>query len=121
LIPFAAAGMLPSEAARADIICQARSNRMEPLLAGVTKLPHGQRNLGTVHEVITARHAGLNVVGLSLVANHAAGVIEQRLIHEDVTRAAASAADALGRLVLEVIRRLPTGGEASPPAGPRAP
>jgi len=81
----------------------------------------GLVGMSTVHEVITARHAGLDVLGLSIVANHAAGVIEQRLIHEDVTRAAASAADALGRLVVEVIRRLPTGAEAGPPAGPRAP
>ena len=81
----------------------------------------GLVGMSTVHEVITARHAGLNVLGLSIVANHAAGVIEQRLIHEDVTRAAASAADALGRLVLEVIGCLSTGGETGPSAGPRAP
>jgi len=82
----------------------------------------GLVGMSTVHEVITARHAGLNVLGLSIVANHAAGVIEQRLIHEDVTRAAASAADALGRLLLEVIRRLPTGAETGPPpSGSRAP
>ena len=59
----------------------------------------GLVGMSTVHEVITARHAGLDVLGLSIVANHAAGVIDQRLHHEDVTRAAASAADALGRLV----------------------
>ena len=67
----------------------------------------GLVGMSTVHEVITARHAGLEVLGLSIVANHAAGVIDQRLHHEDVTRAAASAADALGRLVLDVIGRLP--------------
>jgi purine-nucleoside phosphorylase len=75
----------------------------------------GLVGMSTVHEVITARHAGLEVLGLSIVANHAAGVIDQRLHHEDVTRAAASAADPLGRLVLDVIRHLPAGPDADGP------
>jgi len=71
----------------------------------------GLVGMSTVHEVITARHAGLEVLGLSIVANHAAGVVDQRLRHEDVTRAANAAADGLGRLVLEIMRRLPTAAE----------
>jgi purine-nucleoside phosphorylase len=67
----------------------------------------GLVGMSTVHEVISARHAGLEVLGLSIVANHAAGVLDQPLRHEDVTRAANVAADALGRLVFEVIGRLP--------------
>ena len=67
----------------------------------------GLVGMSTVHEVITARHAGMDVLGLSIVANHAAGVIQQRLHHEDVTRAANAAADALGRLIVEVVKRLP--------------
>jgi purine-nucleoside phosphorylase len=67
----------------------------------------GLVGMSTVHEVITARHAGLNVLGLSIVANHAAGVVDQPLRHEDVTRAANTAATALGSLIFEVIRRLP--------------
>lgn len=67
----------------------------------------GLVGMSTVHEVISARHAGLEVLGLSIVANHAAGVVDQPLRHEDVTRAANVAADALGRLVFEVVRRLP--------------
>ena len=66
----------------------------------------GLVGMSTVHEVITARHAGLEVLGLSIVANHAAGVIQQRLHHEDVTRAANEAADALGRLLVAIIKRL---------------
>jgi purine-nucleoside phosphorylase len=69
----------------------------------------GLVGMSTVHEVITARHAGMAVLGFSIVANHAAGVVDQPLRHEDVTRAANAAADALGRLVFEVIRRLPVG------------
>ena len=67
----------------------------------------GLVGMSTVHEVTTARHAGLDVLGLSIVANHAAGVVDQPLRHEDVTRAANQAADALGRLVFGVIRQLP--------------
>jgi purine-nucleoside phosphorylase len=66
----------------------------------------GLVGMSTVHEVITARHAGLEVLGLSIVANHAAGVIQQRLHHEDVTRAANEAADALGRLLVAIIKQL---------------
>lgn len=75
----------------------------------------GLVGMSTVHEVITARHAGLEVLGLSVVANPAAGVVQHALRHEDVTRAANAAADVLGRLVFEIIRRMPAaagqGGE----------
>jgi purine-nucleoside phosphorylase len=66
----------------------------------------GLVGMSTVHEVIAARHAGLAVLGLSLVANPAAGVSPGPLRHEDVTRAAAAGADALGRLVSAVIAGL---------------
>jgi purine-nucleoside phosphorylase len=69
----------------------------------------GLVGMSTVHEVIAARHAGLGVLGLSIVANHAAGVSSEKLRHEDVTRAAAAAAEGLGRLILEIVRRLPAG------------
>jgi purine nucleoside phosphorylase len=41
------------------------------------------------------------------VSNHAAGVTKEPLRHEDVTRAAAAGADALGRLVVASIEGLP--------------
>jgi purine-nucleoside phosphorylase len=67
----------------------------------------GLVGMSTVHEVTAARHAGLAVLGLSLVSNHAAGVKNEPLRHEDVTRAAAAGSDALGGLIAEVIAALP--------------
>jgi purine-nucleoside phosphorylase len=67
----------------------------------------GLVGMSTVHEVITARHAGLAVLGLSLVANPAAGVAGGPLRHEDVTRAATAGADALGRLIAAIVGAMP--------------
>jgi purine-nucleoside phosphorylase len=71
----------------------------------------GLVGMSTVHEVTAARHAGLAVLGLSLVSNHAAGVKNEPLRHEDVTRAAAAGSDALGSLIAGVIASLPRQGE----------
>jgi purine-nucleoside phosphorylase len=66
----------------------------------------GLVGMSTVLEVIAARHAGLAVLGLSLVSNHAAGVTREPLRHEDVTRAAAAGADSMGKLVAKTITGL---------------
>jgi purine-nucleoside phosphorylase len=68
----------------------------------------GLVGMSTVHEVIAARHAGLAVLGLSLVANPAAGVKPGPLRHEDVTRAAAAGADAMGNLIVSIVAALPS-------------
>ena len=40
--------------------------------------------MSTVHEVIIARHMGIEVLGLSVVTNMAAGVLDEPINHEEV-------------------------------------
>jgi purine-nucleoside phosphorylase len=70
----------------------------------------GLVGMSTIHEVIAARHSGLKVLGLSLVANHAAGVKTTPLRHEDVTDMAAAGAARMATLLEAVVARLPVGG-----------
>jgi purine-nucleoside phosphorylase len=71
----------------------------------------GLVGMSTIHEVIAGRHSGLKVLGLSLVANLAAGVKPTPLRHEDVTDVAAAGAARMGSLLEGVIARLLPGAE----------
>ena len=46
----------------------------------------------TEDEVIAAVHAGLKVVGISLITNMAAGILDQPLTHEEVIETGKAAA-----------------------------
>ena len=65
--------------------------------------------MSTVPEAIVARHAGMEVMGIALVSNAAAGVISTPITHEEVLEAGRSAAPGLAALIEGVIRRLAEG------------
>jgi len=62
--------------------------------------------MSTALEAIAARAAGVEVLGISLVTNAAAGVTDQPLDHGEVLAAGAASAPRLGRLLAEVVRHL---------------
>jgi purine-nucleoside phosphorylase len=62
--------------------------------------------MSTVHEAIAARAEGLDLLGLALVTNLAAGVGELALDHADVLAEAASSAGRMGELLGRVVARL---------------
>ncbi len=55
--------------------------------------------MSTVHEVIAARHMGIRMLGLSLVSNAAAGLVEGPVDHQEVLAAGREAAGKLRRLL----------------------
>jgi purine-nucleoside phosphorylase len=62
--------------------------------------------MSTGLEAIAAREAGLEVLGISLATNAAAGVTDQPLDHGEVLAAGAASAPHLGELLAEVVRHL---------------
>jgi len=64
--------------------------------------------MSTTLEAIAARHCGLEVLGISLVTNLAAGISDQPLNHEEVLEAGHAAAARCGRLLAEIVRRTVT-------------
>jgi purine-nucleoside phosphorylase len=59
--------------------------------------------MSTVHEVIVARHMGLEVLGLSLVTNAAAGVTSEIIDHEDVMEIGRQSAARFSALLTAVL------------------
>ena len=62
--------------------------------------------MSTVPEVIAARYLGMEVLGVSMVTNMAAGVLDQPLRHEEVIETAAAVIPALGALLGGVLEEL---------------
>ena len=62
--------------------------------------------MSTTLEAIAAREAGLEVLGLSLVTNLAAGMTGEPLNHEEVLDAGREAAERMGSLLAQVVTRL---------------
>ncbi len=62
--------------------------------------------MSTVPEAIAARHAGLKVLGISLVTNLAAGVLPTPLSHEEVLETSRRRAGELGRFLTALLPKL---------------
>ena len=62
--------------------------------------------MSTVHEVIVARHMGLDVLGLSLVTNYAAGVTQDLIHHEEVMEIGRLAEARFTALIKSILPRL---------------
>lgn len=62
--------------------------------------------MSTAIEAMAAKHAGMEICGISCVTNMAAGISVRELSHEDVKRAAAAATADFSRLLSEIIRRI---------------
>lgn len=59
--------------------------------------------MSTVLEVIAARHAGLEVLGISCITNMAAGILDQPLSHDEVVETAARVRETFLELVRAII------------------
>ncbi|WP_435925164.1 purine-nucleoside phosphorylase [Paenibacillus sp. DYY-L-2] len=59
--------------------------------------------MSTVSEVIVARHAGLEVLGISCISNMASGILDQPLSHEEVIETTDRVREKFLNLVLAII------------------
>ncbi|MFI8772972.1 purine-nucleoside phosphorylase [Gordonia sp. NPDC062954] len=62
--------------------------------------------MSTVHETIAARAAGLQVLGMSLVTNLAAGITGEPLSHTEVLEVGRASATRMGELLASIIAEL---------------
>ncbi|WP_151526195.1 purine-nucleoside phosphorylase [Serinicoccus kebangsaanensis] len=62
--------------------------------------------MSTALEAIAARQAGLELLGVSLVTNPAAGISETPLDHQEVIDAGAAAAERCGELLARIVERI---------------
>lgn len=62
--------------------------------------------MSTVPEAIAANHAGARILGISCITNMAAGVLAQKLDHQEVLTTAARTREVLTRLLSEVIQQM---------------
>ena len=62
--------------------------------------------MSTAPEVIVAGHCGMEVLGLTLLSNMAAGILDQPLSEQEVLDAAAQAREKFSGLVRACLRKM---------------
>jgi purine-nucleoside phosphorylase len=62
--------------------------------------------MSTALEAIAAREAGMEILGMSLITNPAAGISKEKLSHTEVLQAGKNAESALGDLLAKIVARL---------------
>lgn len=62
--------------------------------------------MSTVPEVIVARHAGIDCLGISCISNMAAGILDQPLSHDEVIETTEKVRDSFLRFVKDVLARM---------------
>jgi purine-nucleoside phosphorylase len=65
--------------------------------------------MSTVHEVIVARHMGIEVLGISCVTNMAAGILKQPIHHQEVIETGSRAQAQLASLLTALLPQLHRG------------
>ena len=62
--------------------------------------------MSTVTEALTAAHCGMPVLGLSMISNMAAGILDQPLSEEEVIEIAEKSGEEFSKLIADIIRSL---------------
>jgi purine-nucleoside phosphorylase len=62
--------------------------------------------MSTVPEVIAANHMGMRVLGISCVTNMAAGILPQKITHEEVLETGDMVRDTLVKFLKALLPRL---------------
>jgi purine-nucleoside phosphorylase len=62
--------------------------------------------MSTVHEAITARHCGLQLLAISCITNLAAGILDKPITGDEVVQAAKLWGGNFIRLLREIISKL---------------
>ena len=62
--------------------------------------------MSTAPEVVVAGHCGMEVLGITLLSNMAAGILDQPLSEQEVLDAAEACKEKFSRLVLACLKKL---------------
>ena len=62
--------------------------------------------MSTVTEAITAAHCNMKVLGLSMISNMAAGVLDQPITYEEVVEVGAKTAEVFKELIKELVKEI---------------